>query len=536
MSTKFFYSFFALLLSGSLLGQAFFPYSLSLEPYTIPGLDGIHSYVHGQHNGKWVIIGGRLDGIHARQPFNAFPTSQNNTNIIVVDPLEGDVWTASVNSLPTGLKEQLQSTNLQFYQDGEDLIIVGGYAYSDSAGDHISFPYLTAADVPGLIDDIINGQDIAGNFRQVTDDVFAITGGQLGKIGDEFYLVGGHRFDGRYNPMNGPSFVQTYSDAIRKFTLQINGGNLSFDDYSVISDPVHLHRRDYNLSPQIYPDGEFGYTIFSGVFQINEDLPFLYPVNITADGHDAITDFNQYLSNYHSAKVALYDEGGNTMHNLFFGGISQYYYDGENMVQDDDVPFVKTVSRVSRDANGSLTEVRLPIEMPGYLGAGAELILNEDLPQAAPEIINLSAIGADSFLLGYILGGINSQSPNPFTFNNTEETSAASTLFKVYLKNNGTTLIDEQSLPGYHGFEISVSPNPNNSNVFRIRANAPEAGNVEIFLTDITGKLILNESLGGLQSGKNLIEVELNDPIKGMTFLTVMLNGKYAASTKLVFE
>ncbi|MCF8246928.1 MAG: T9SS C-terminal target domain-containing protein [Saprospiraceae bacterium] len=536
MTTKLVQIILPLFLAVALSGQAEFPYSVTLEPYSIPGLAGIHSYAHGQHDGKWVIIGGRLDGIHARQPFSAFPASQNNTTIRVVDPESGSAWTASLNALPTGLQEQLQSTNMQFFQDGDLLVIVGGYAFSSSANDHITFPNLTTVNVPGLIEDIINGEPIAGNFQQITDDVFAVTGGYLGKIGDEFYLVGGQRFDGRYNPMNHPTFVQTYTDAIRKFTLENIGGNWVFNNYSVISDPLNLHRRDYNLLPQIYPGGEFGYTIFSGVFQLNEDLPFLYPVDITAAGHVPVDSFNQYLCNYHTAHAALFDEGANAMHNLFFGGISQYYYNGATLVQDDNVPFVKTISRVSRVADGSLLEARLPVEMPSYLGAGAELIFNDELPQAAPGIVRLSAISTDSFLLGYIVGGIESPSQNPFAFNDTGMTSAATTIYKVYLSKSGATPTGEAIMPGYHDFTVSVSPNPNNSSVFRIKANAPEAGNVEIFMVDTTGKLLLNLGLEGLQQGKNTLEVEMKNPVKGMAFLKVLLNGKYAASTKIIFE
>ncbi len=536
MATRIFQTILLIFLTVSFYGQAFFHYSVTLEPYSIPDLDGIHSYAHGQHAGKWVIIGGRLDGIHARQPFNAFPASQNNTNIQVVDPITATVWSTPLNSLPTGLREQLQSTNMQFYQDGDLLIIIGGYAYSSSEGDHITFPNLTTVNVPSLIDDIINGNAIDGNFQQITDDVFAVTGGYLGKIGEEFYLVGGHRFDGRYNPMNHATFVQTYTDAIRKFQLNNINGSWSFDNYTVISDPVHLHRRDYNLLPQVYLDGEIGYTIFSGVFQLNEDLPFLYPVDITADGYEPVGSFNQYLCNYHTAHAALFDEDANNMHNLFFGGISQYYYSGSTMMQDDNVPFVKTISRVSRGADGLLSEVRLPIEMPGYLGAGAELILNETLPMVAPGIVDLSAISEDSFLLGYIVGGIESPTQNPFSFNNTDVTSAATTIYKVQFSKTDITPAGEVLLPGYHGFAISVFPNPNDSNVFRIQVDAPEAGDVEIMLTDTSGNLILNESLEGLRQGKNELEIEMTSPIHGMTFLSVILNKKYSASVKVVFE
>lgn len=76
---KYFFMCLMVLFSGILIAQNTFPYDLQLRPITIANLPGLHSYAFGQHNGKWLIIGGRKDGIHARQPFNAFPNAQNNT-------------------------------------------------------------------------------------------------------------------------------------------------------------------------------------------------------------------------------------------------------------------------------------------------------------------------------------------------------------------------------------------------------------------------------------------------------------------------
>ena len=104
------------------VAQTTFEYDVVLTPVSISGLPGLHSYAFGQHNGKWLIIGGRKDGLHARQPFNSFPGAQNNTDIYVVDIATQQVWSTSVNVLPTGLKEQLQSTNMNFYQDGDAFI------------------------------------------------------------------------------------------------------------------------------------------------------------------------------------------------------------------------------------------------------------------------------------------------------------------------------------------------------------------------------------------------------------------------------
>ena len=358
-----------------LQAQNSFNYTVSLVPVGIPNLPGLHSFAHAQYNGKWLVIGGRKDGIHARQPFNAFPESQNNTDIYVVDVNTKQVWSASVNTLPASIKEQMQATNANFEQDGNSLYIVGGYAYSATANDHLTFPYLTSVDVPGLINAVIAGSSVTPFFKQISNDVFAVTGGQLAKFNSQFYLVGGHRFDGRYNPMNNPTFVQSYTNEIRMFTIDSSGTQLSFSNYTTITDPVHLRRRDYNLLPQIYPNGEEGLMISSGVFQIDADLPYLYPVEIKTTGHLPITSFNQYLSNYHSANVSLFDAGLNEMHSLFFGGISQYYYQNGTLIQDDQVPFVKTVSRLTRNSSGALHEFKLPLEMPNLKGAGAEFFL-----------------------------------------------------------------------------------------------------------------------------------------------------------------
>jgi hypothetical protein len=171
-------------------GQDPFNYSVELNAVVVPNLPGLHSYAFGQHDGKWLIIGGRKDGMHARQPFNTFPQTQNNTDIYVIDINAQQFWSASLNSLPTGIKEQLQSTNMNFHQDNDTLYIIGGYAFSTTADQHITFPNLTSIQVNSVINAIINGDSITPFFKQINDPVFAITGGQLGKIDDVFYLVG----------------------------------------------------------------------------------------------------------------------------------------------------------------------------------------------------------------------------------------------------------------------------------------------------------------------------------------------------------
>ena len=123
-------------------------------------------------------------------------------------------WSAQLNTLPAAIQEQLSSTNMEFHQDGDFLYIIGGYGYSNTADDHITYPNLTAVNVPEVIKAILNETSFVAYFRQIKDDQFAVTGGYLNKIYDTYFLTGGQRFDGRYNPMNHPTFKQEYTNSI----------------------------------------------------------------------------------------------------------------------------------------------------------------------------------------------------------------------------------------------------------------------------------------------------------------------------------
>lgn len=528
------YSIVFFLIASTLFSQTTFNYQIQLNPITIPNFPGIHSYAFAQHNGKWLIIGGRVDGIHARQPFNAFPASSNNTSIFVVDVAMNQFWSASVNSLSTSLKEQLQATNFNFYQDGETLYIIGGYAFSATANDHITFNKLTSVDVPNLINAIVNGSPISSYFKQMADENLAVNGGQLGKIGNTFYLVGGHRFDGRYNPMNNPTFTQTYTNGIKKFQIDNSGSQLSISNYQVITDAVHLHRRDYNLLPQIFPDGSQGYTISSGVFQINVDLPFLYPVDIKESGYFPQTTFNQYLSNYHSAKSCLYDAVNNRMHNLFFGGMSQYYYNGTTLVQDNNVPFVNTISRTTRFADGSLQEYQMPETMPSLKGASAEFIPNKSLPHFENEVIKLDEITADEFVIGHIVGGLSSPTQNPFSVNQTNTTSASATIYEVKLIRNEP--LNVYQVDGKNPFSMTVSPNPTSNNIVKINFTMPYATTIDYFVSTMDGKIIADGEIEDTALGENTMDFDLENTSNQTVIITFVFDNKFYVSQKVVIQ
>ena len=407
------------------------PFQVTIKPFKISGLVGIQSFAIGHSDGKWLIIGGRLDGLHRRQPWASFDKEGQNDQLIVVDPVGQKTWSVPLTSLPIPIQEQLSSTNMEFQQDGPFLYITGGYGYSNSEADHITYPYLTAIKVPEVIKSIIAGTSFTTYFRQIKDQRLAVTGGYLNKICSTYYLTGGQRFEGRYNPMNHPTFKQEYTNSIRKFNIHDNGSELSVTHVEEVTDTVNLHRRDFNVIPQIMPDGSQGLTAFSGVFQLNEDLPYLNCVNIDSSGYKVNNDFAQYYNQYQCAHIPLYSAKANEMHNMFFGGIAQYSDSAGIQVQNNDVPFVKTITRVTRNSSGKMTENKLSIEMPTFLGAGAEFIPTENLPTYGNDVIKLDELPSGSTLLGYIYGGINSSIPNIFWINDGTQSVTSSSIFKV---------------------------------------------------------------------------------------------------------
>lgn len=416
--------------------QENFPYKISLEPMIPEGFSGLQSYAWAKSGNKILLVGGRTDGLHRRQPFASFNKKYNNTDLIVLDVKTEKVWKKSVTGLPALLTEQLQSSNMEFYQEQNNLFIIGGYGYSESEKDHITHPYLVSIKVTDLINAITGDKEIAPHFKQIKDERMAVTGGHLNKLGDLFYLVGGQRFDGRYNPHgpdHGPGFSQQYTNQIRKFSITEKDGEIAIEKYTAVTDSALLHRRDYNLLNQYDENGREMLTIYSGVFQYEKDLPYTTLIDITANNHIEVENFNQQFSHYHSATLPAYDKNKKTLYTVFFGGIAQKYVDQSGAVKtDNDVPFVKHISVVERNANG-IKEYLLPEQLSGYFGAAAEFILADESFYSNNGILQLEKTGNKSLLAGYIIGGIDSRAPNVFWSNEAEPSRASPVIWKVYL-------------------------------------------------------------------------------------------------------
>ena len=513
------------------------PFQIHLKPVTIDNLPGLQAYAWGQHDGKWLVLGGRIDGLHRRQPWATFNPDGRHTNIIVVDPVNGKTWTAPLTALSVPLQDQLSSTNMEFHQEGNFLYLVGGYGHSETVGSKVTYAMLTAVDIPGVMSAIEKGENIAPFFRTMTDTRFAVTGGHLNKIYDTYYLVGGQKFDGNYNPMNHPTFTQEYTNAIRTFKMEDDGSTLKVTHLATITDTLAFHRRDYNVAAQILPGGEEGLMSFSGPFQLTADLPYLNVVSIDQEGYHIVPEFAQYFNNYHCAVMPIYAADADQMHTVFFGGIAQYYIENGQLVQDSDVPFVKTIARVTRDAQGHMTEYKLPQEMPGYLGASAEFIPLPSVPKYANGVIKLDELTGDTIHVGYIYGGIESTAANIFWINEGTESVAHPTVYKVYVTRSQTTALQELNAQSNNGLQMQIYPNPNEG-IFNILFQLKNSSAVTLTITDEGGKVVLKEDLSDQTAvGFNSIEKKFKPfKIGGVYFVTLTTKDTSATQKIIVKE
>lgn len=518
------YLFFLALVIQSYAQPAYEPYQVILEEVQIDGAPGLQSFAWGVHEEKWLLAGGVTNGLHDHRPPFSFRAADRNANLFVVDYQAGAVWSASLSSLPASIREQLSSTNMQFQQAGEWLYIFGGYGYDAIADNWITHSKLTAIFLPGAIAAIQSGGDLNPHFLQMEDEVFGVTGGQLGYLDGEFFLVGGQRFTGRYNPNNGPSFVQEYTHAIRRFKIENDGAQLAMTDFSETVDVQHLRRRDYNMLPQVFPDGTQGYTVFTGVFRPDVDLPWLNTVDVTPDGYAVIADFEQLFNQYHSAHLAVYDAAYNVMHNHFFGGIALYYVDEEgNVMLDSLVPFTKSISRVSRMADGSLTESLLDFEMPALLGASAEFIPVETLTYTPNGVLDLQSLPNEPVLAGHIYGGIESTEANIF-MQFSGSSVATNRIFKVWIHKGVSGESYAVTVPSA-GLIRRYFPNPATDSL-EVEGHAGENKMTRILLISQKGQIVRDQELRTREDGTFTTRLGLRSLPSGLYFLSVQSGGQ----------
>lgn len=250
------------------------PFTISIDEVdsSIADLPGIHSFVFAKSGSKWLMLTGRIEGLHGFSTNNSFEATYANSSILVIDTTNWQVYSFSVDSLDSVYHSLLRSTNTEFWQEGNKLFILGGYTWEASTGFYTA-PNIISIDVNEMIDAVINQSTISAmqHIRNTYDTVAAVTGGKLMKLGSDYFLVMGHRFDGFYN-QQFVIYSQFYTEAIRKFNITDNGTTVSISNYSSLNDTANFHRRDLNVEYFKYPNGQTGIAAYGGVFRKKSGL------------------------------------------------------------------------------------------------------------------------------------------------------------------------------------------------------------------------------------------------------------------------
>ena len=127
----------------------------------------MNSTVFAEWNGKWIFIGGRLDGLHAFNGGMGFLKYMRNDSVYVVDPVSNTKWVSPLTSLQQYVRESISSSNAQFWQADSMLYIIGGYGRCDSLLTNITFPTLTSINLNSLLDKVLNGDSLNTAVRQI---------------------------------------------------------------------------------------------------------------------------------------------------------------------------------------------------------------------------------------------------------------------------------------------------------------------------------------------------------------------------------
>ncbi len=430
---------------------------------------GVQSYIHATHHDKWLLITGRVDGLHGfvENSTDNFPTNLQNTTVFVIDPARKKTFTRSLLDPESGLTQEqvdlLSVTAAQGYQSGKTLYITGGYGVDSATGELNTKNALTAIDIPGLMHWVTNpsdGETAAEHIRQIFDDTFKVTGGYMNQTGKNHptLLIMGHEFNGFYNdPIQQPPVFQQYTEQIRRFYIHDDGDTLSFtpvDALPSIPDP-DFRRRDLNVVPIVSKVNKKligSFAVLSGVFTLTGGV-WTVPVEVTAKGHPSMADpalpstFKQGMNNYDCATFGMFSKKTGDMYTILLGGMSFGFFEetgnGLTFSTDDRIPFISQTTTIQIDKHGNYTQYFMknggfPLIRsktvnagnPLLFGSEAEVILLKHVPKYSNDVLKLDSIKKPT-VIGFVVGGIKSTVPNTTA---KTDSSPSPYLFKVIVE------------------------------------------------------------------------------------------------------
>ncbi len=500
--------------------EAQFNYKFEFDTVRVDEKMRLHSFSYGRVGDLLFVFGGRKDGVHNKS--GGFELKGAQRDLIVYNHTNNSSQVYSLQSLDTSIIDAIGASNANFTQRGSKLYIIGGYS-ENTVGNFITYPSLIIVNLDSLSKYISNPNIsvLNNSFKQVLDTKFAVAGGQLKILDNNFFLVGGHKFSGIYNA-NATTFQQTYTESCFIFDVLEANKTIDVNWKNTLRDELNFHRRDFNLAPFFVTKDKLELMSFSGVFLPNVASPYLNISSINENGFTDIRDINQVLANYQCARVGFYSNNLDRMHEIFFGGMAVNFYNVQNQeINDPLVPFVNTVSRIDRNELGQYKEIRHTERMPGFLGTNSEFIINSKIAILHDEIIALDALSQDTTEIGNLLGGIYnySQRLNPWQDSMIQLTTTNPYLIKVKIIKSNPNSVQNSSNKNYQ-----INQTYENS-IHKIKIT-PEFKNLNYWLISPDGKIILQ----GKESHNNELILKADKLLLGNYRLALLIDGIFQKS------
>ena len=427
---------------------------IELDEWQLPA--GLHSFSYGKHDGKWLLIGGRWNGLHDLDPNpDAFPPNQQNTTVYVVDPQFKTIVSRSLKDPDAELSQSqidlLSVTSAPAHQVCNTLYIVGGYGFDTAAGVFTTKDTLTAIDVPGLMHWVLYGVGSARQcIRQVSDPFLQVTGGYLTKASsqDPFLLIFGQNFPGFYQNVDSGFYTQQ----VRALEILDNGRDLWIHPYPSAEPNPNYLRRDLNVVPIIKHKEtgfERAYLALAGVFFPPDGGAWTIPVRIDPQGQSFMLNpecpdiFKQGINLYVCANTGFFSKQTKEMFLVLLGGITYLFPTEHGFKGDPELPFTNSITTVKINEHGHFQQFLMDSTYPFMFsslgtellfGTSAEFIRADDLSIFSNGVIDLDEELSSPRLIGHIVGGIQSALPN---VTKTSDSAASPYIFRVILEPRG---------------------------------------------------------------------------------------------------
>lgn len=430
-----------------IFSQTFSQSNFSLKPsQKLKNLPALQSFVFGQSGNYWLLIGGRTNGFHGFSNYQDFPFKKANKFIYVYNTATNKLDSMATALLPTMLREQYTSSNMQHFQVGNYLYISGGYGeYHAKLPDstYTTYSMLSRVNIAQIINAVLTKNFIKFRTSVVyaKDNLTASTGGEMYKLPDgKFYLVLGHRFYGMYSADTTHGKTrQVYLDSVHVFKLtetpssiSITPGYRQYISDNLPDNTTQFRRRDLLVVPAVQKGGKnVGLTVYGGVFT-SSGLPFRNPIYLrggTTPSYQLDKTYTQTSNIYATANVEMYDAQKDEMLTTAFGGIGE---DTSTTTGSGDA-FTKKIMTIKRNNRTNITtEILNTTSTPTYMGSESIFIPASNLPMynANYGVMNYNAMPAGMpKLIGYIYGGIVS---NGTGWSSSNPTTPSKIVYEVY--------------------------------------------------------------------------------------------------------